>query len=269
MNCIYHKGAILAVILLPVTVFSCGILEDRDECPCIITFKAIDLPSYECKPVIYIYDSGQMKELVEVPAGMLSEGYIHNLERRRYIDIYIWCDTTGISFPAFTFDMPSISADKGEELPALFRSRHHLDTREERITVNIDFSKRFAKLDAKVFSDKAVRSIKITGSNAGYYIDGRTLGNDLEIEDISHNTENGYVSFSTRIPQQTDNGLEIILEYEDSCENIRLGELLDAKGYNWEAEDLMDIDLVIEGRNVTISLRAEDWKDDTSEEITI
>lgn len=269
MNCIYHKGTILAVILLSVMAISCGILEDRDECPCVITFKAIDLPSYECKPVIYIYDSGQMKERIEVPAGMLSEGYIHNLERRRYIDLYIWCDTTGISFPAFTFDMPSVSADKGKELPALFFSRYHLDTREESVTVNIDFHKRFAKLQAKVFADKEVRSVKITGNNAGYYIDGQISGNSLEIDDISNNLEDGYVSFSARIPQQTDDGLEIILEYEDGNETIRLGQLLDSKGYNWEAEDLMDIDLIIEGRNVTISLKAEDWKDGASEEITI
>lgn len=78
MNCIYHKGTILAVILLSVTAISCGILEDRDECPCVITFKAIDLPSYECKPVIYIYDSGQMKERIEVPAGMFAALQIKN-----------------------------------------------------------------------------------------------------------------------------------------------------------------------------------------------
>lgn len=266
---IYHYRVILLLMSF-VIIASCNILEDRDECPCRLLLQAVDLPEGQYEPVVYIYEGGVMKERIEVPAGLLKEGYVHEIARDRDVVIYVWCDSTGrLDFPVFDLNGTTVSGEYGEALPALFRDEVSIDTHAESMTVEIDFNKRFANLDIQILETEKIHGVSISGNNNGYTIGGEPLMDEFFHEpDIAR--QNGYVRLSSRIPRQTDDGLVINIKYEDGAESrILLGKILENKGYNWDADDLIDISIRIEGGTTGITLKSAEWNTGYDKDLTI
>ena len=82
--------------------------------------------------------------------------------------------------------------------------------------------------------------------------------------------QNGYVRLSSRIPRQTDDGLVINIKYEDGADSrILLGKILENKGYNWDADDLIDISIRIEGGTTGITLKSAEWNTGYDKDLTI
>lgn len=267
-NHIYRCKTAFFLMLLSIAA-SCNVLEDRNECPCRLLFKAIDLPEGQHEPVIYLYEDDIMKERIEVPAGQLADGYVHETARKRDIVIYVWCDTTGYVFPSFSLNDTVIDGGYGNAFPALFRFSTSIDTRSEEQTVMIDFNKRFATLNVRILEVKDIESISIKGDYNGYRMDGSPVKSDFQVNaEIRH--IDGYACFAERLPEQRNDRLILCIEYSDGTgSDIPLGKILESKGYNWDADDLMDISLTIEGAAVDIAIRKTDWAIGYNDNLTV
>ena len=174
-----------------------------------------------------------------------------------------------LDFPVFDLNGTTVSGEYGEALPALFRDEVSIDTHAESMTVEIDFNKRFANLDIQILETEKIHGVSISGNNNGYTIGGEPLMDEFFHEpDIAR--QNGYVRLSSRIPRQTDDGLVINIKYEDGADSrILLGKILENKGYNWDADDLIDISIRIEGGTTGITLKSAEWNTGYDKDLTI
>ena len=75
---------------------------------------------------------------------------------------------------------------------------------------------------------------------------------------------------SVRIPRQSDASLILsITENEDVLREFALGEYIIKSGYDWTAEDLEDVEVVVDYTKVDVTFRVNDWQDTVSFDVII
>lgn len=76
--------------------------------------------------------------------------------------------------------------------------------------------------------------------------------------------------YTLRVPRQLDNSLEMDLMVGGAVmRTVHIGELVHAAGYDWNAEELQDIEMLIDLQRLTVQIDVNGWENAVVVEITI
>ena len=101
-------------------------------------------------------------------------------------------------------------------------------------------------------------SLTVKGNICGYSPDRSVVEGDFSFTFVPASDGTG----SVRVPRQTDDSL--ILQIRDGNRVLRefaLGEYVAESGYDWEAENLSDVEIAIDYANSNITVKVEGWSD--------
>ena len=216
---------------------ACSVKEDRGDCPCWLTVRA-SYPNevvsawYGTQPIFQDEDGQQVDR--KVPRGNVDVV----ASRGRFI------------------------APEGEQMPELFASVSHVDTRAEEVEVIPYLHKQFARVNLE-FRDTDNGRIELTLT-----VEGNVRGADkrtLEpLEGVFHCTpdESPDRGYEVRVPRQKDDSL--ILRRVDSkgeeLPSIPLGQLIRKAGFDWTQESLGDVSILADIPASTFQITVLDWE---------
>lgn len=241
---------------------SCSVKEDRTDCPCRLAIdvspcarqaETVSLKGWAShRPVfggeLYVADWPEAWE-VAVPRGFV--GY-----------------TAYTGLGGCVLSGADALIPEGEECGPLWACRDEIDCRGEEAHGRVLLHKRHARLTVTL-ADAPAGALEalFTGATAG-----------TSLEDLSPvrgtfrrrtpQEEDG--SFAVTLPAQADDGLLLeLLSSGEHFETFPAGEMITRSGYDWGAEDLDDIFLLVDFCRAAVTVTAEGWEEGFTYEFEI
>jgi len=247
--CSRLHAALICAISGGLLCVSCGIKEDRSACSCRLV---LDMDGARAFPELLLTlenDDGKQAWTLYPPKG----DAVLEISRTRYRRIA--CDPSSYRFDS---EEGWIIAE-GEDCPEIYLGVKSLDARYDSITDTIILHKQFAVLDIEmnVASDEDAE-VTVEGSICGCSPDGAPIPGPFSCH-----------ARTLRLPRQTDNSLELVLDTPRGSCRIPIGLYIAASGYDWTAEDLEDISLQIDVAVSSLELNVNGWRRTLSFDILI
>lgn len=265
----YLKKILFISVLL---LLSCA-REDRSGCPCYLCFShdGFDFNGYR-KPVrVCVYDGGNLVLREEYTRAALEEDASDVPSPRSYVDVSCLGGIKNMSLK----DGSSLMIPFGHECDTLYATSDKVDAVGERAKVYGVMHKQYARVRMEF-----EKSSDFTGSYA-VRVFSNTAGVDvLSLKPVAGAfeylpfTEDGSL-FSFNLPRQIDNSLYVELwgsiegrdtggrfseENYELYQTIELGYYISEElGYDWNVEDLPDIDVFIDFARVNLIVSIADW----------
>ena len=249
---------IIGIVLLLLAVIwfftSCSIKEDRSACPCMLMLDLKDISIVNMDSVdINIEDQAGFEFSSTVSASLYRKLYAVHVPRSG-----VFLDVSYGSEGCFSTEKGFIIA-AGRNFPPLYLHSSYLDTDVETVTARVLMHKEHCNINIKMkaAAESYPFSVLVKGDNCGVGIDGTPVSGPFsfspEIGDDG--------SCLVRVPRQTSSSL--ILEIADETGVLRsfsIGEYIIESGYDWTAESLEDVDIVIDYAKTEISFSVNGWE---------
>ena len=247
---------------------SCSIKEDRNGCPCWMTVDLADVAenvllrvrgNSDEDAVEYEY---QVTEAVRADAGTLE----YEVPR----------GSVGVSAVAFGrrvtgragndggipdrvgHDGDEIRIPVGEQMDSLYGFFKMYHTRCESVLCDVDLHKEFCTVSFTLGKDgyTSPYDIEVWGNVAGVSVwDLMPVQGDFRYAPVQ---KNGV--YQVRVPRQEDNSLEMVmLDDDDIVDSLPLGEYIARSGYDWTAEDLADVNVVLDLEMQQVMITVSGW----------
>ena len=232
----------------------CSVKEDRSSCPCtvMIDFTQMDAVRHSAADVLAVTD-GTPVLYETVPSERYGEQYSFRVKRvSTVVDISSgWPERNGAE--------TGFTVREGEQFPELYLDTEFLATDRESVTVTADLHKVYCNVTIDVRSEGVYPySLAVRGNVCGYDEEGNPVPGNFIYQLVPD--EHGLCS--VRIPRQSDASLILsITENEDVLREFALGEYIIKSGYDWTAEDLEDVEVVVDYTKVDVTFRVNDWQD--------
>lgn len=252
---------ILLFLATVVSIASCSIKEDRSGCPCVLTVNMQDAAG---KVMMNGWNDGNriIYDILEPDSNEITVKY--RVPRGR-------CEMSAIrGYEGLVLSDDVLLIPEGRQMTCLYAGASVIDTYRETAEYDVSLKKNHAKVSFR-FSDSKTGlcpyDIQVRGNVAG--IEMKTLapvrGDFICTPDI--NTGKGYEFV---IPRQMDETLSMELMRENGkYETIALGNIIASTGYDWNADDLADIDLVIDLPKGEVFITVSGWDGPVATTITI
>lgn len=265
-------GAIVFAVML---LCSCSVKEDRRPCPCYIDVTVPELSAEDGDCIVSVFSrDGRLAHRETLSSS--STLFELALPKDFYSGNALW----GLSDCALTDSL--ILIEEGNECDNIYSSIT-ADVNATGEQAHIDFlrHKQFAKLSLSFYTEgRFPYDIALRGEVDGY--DLRTLTPHRGAFSVAPQPQDDLNSkFQIRLPRQVDNSLAVVLlnPNEPSTSSpsssssssmgtktdasevnvIPLGEIIAQTHYDWTAESLEDIDIVIDFAKAQISIHVSDW----------
>ena len=250
----------VAGLLAGLLFSACSVKEDRVPCPC------------------YLNVSFQDREHIESPVGLV--GYRENEVFRDVIDVEeydpYWVKAIhkgNLDFAAYKGVKQShddghyVTIEVGNQADSLFAFHEVVDASGEMAYSDVLFHKQFCTVHLDIM--KRPTEMK----HYHFIVEGNTCGFDmLNFEPVS-----GLFRFETavtgnarvvdfRIPRQSDDSMKVSIRYFyddghfDFIGEFPLGQYIVETGYNWSAEDLQDIYIMIDLVLGRMTISVDGWE---------
>ncbi len=235
------------VFLMLLTCPSCSVKEDREICPCFLTVVRPDSEAGLQGEVFWYLAAGDY----------MLEGKIEDGEKQA-------CD---IEVPRTVFRLIAVSGitgglsqisgfriEEGESCPPVYCYRAELDTRCNSLRDTIRLHKNYCRVTVRGgFPDSFT-----------YMLEGQSCGFDWEgniIQGRFHSYFNyGEGGFYCNVPRQADSSLRLdLLREGELLRSFPLGDLIAQSGYDWEAEDLEDIEISLDYQDTGVNFNIDGW----------
>ena len=261
MNVTYALLKGLAVFLLA-SFSACSIKDDRTVCPCRLVIDFSEIDTVAVRTVHTLLADGEtvissslygardfMPELVlEVPKSMIALNVYAGLDPELVLE-------KGLRIPL------------GEDCPELYMHSSAVDTEGESASEKISLHKSFCRMRIEfVNTEGRFYALRLKSDVCGYDVDGEPVEGPFVYEPRMSDGRKCEVC----LPRQT--GSTMLMEIDDGTgvrKVFSLGEYIAATGYDWTAEDLADIDVIIDWSMTSIRLRVQDWESVHEYEIVI
>ena len=244
--------------MLPFLVISvlwaCTVLEDRDSCPCTLSF-------------VTVRDTGRVHLLLSTPNGFLWEDCVEDLGESQFQvprEMLRCCIVQG----AEPDPEGSVIIPEGEDCPELYMHRSLIDARRAAVTDTVLLRKCFCVMDIRLEGSGAGRAQKLEArsSTAGYDRYGQGV-EGLFCHSPSRLKSGAY---RLRLPRQLSSDLELEVEFLPGSRVVfPLGAYLEKMDYDWAAEDLEDISLCIDKGGSTVKIITSCWQKSFSFDLRI
>ena len=248
---------LLLPLFLIVLSGACSIKEDREDCPCWLTFdfsgiNAGELKDY-CQARLYwsvLWDDGG--DSGDLPCDSGLESMVVPVPRT-HVSFALSCSplSDGTHFPGLVIP-------EGSDCPVLYSFAGTVDARMEECLVPVVLHKNYCVMDISLrdlYMDGAEYVLR--GDVAGYDESWRPVFGTFSF--ILSPDSDGYCCAS--LPRQIDNSLKLcVFRYGELERIFALGEYVAESGYDWDAIDLEDISLEIDYSHSSASFKIDQWK---------
>ena len=248
-----------AVII--VSIASCSIKEDRSDCPCVLTVTL-----HETTGKVMISGWSDRRRIINDILKPDDKEYTAKYRVPR--------DRCGISafrgYEELVLSNDVLLIPEGNQMSCLYACASVVDTDRETAEYEVSFKKNHVKVNLS-FSDSdtglSPYDIQVRSNVAG--IDMKTLspvmGNFVCTPEIKDGKGYEFV-----MPRQIDESLSMeLMRSNEKFDTIALGSIISSTGYDWTADDLADIDLVIDLPRGEVSITVSGWDGPFSTTVTI
>lgn len=254
MNTKTILGSIILLQALTCCLTACSVKENRSECPCflIVDFSETEVTEMKYAEVNAAGQEGFLYE-AEIPASQYGERHVIAVPR------------TGVFLNVSYGSESSFSPEKGfviapgRNFPPLYLYSSYLDTNAETVKAKVKMHKEHCRINIrmKAASGSYPFSILVKGDVCGVGIDGLPVPGPFSYAP----TMDGDGSCSVIVPRQTSSSLTLeIVGENDVLRVFSIGEYIIESGYDWTAENLEDVDVVIDYAKTEISFSVNGWE---------
>ena len=224
---------------------ACTVLEDRDSCPCTLSLVSAS-------------DVGRAHVMLDARNGFLWEESVEDVDESRFQvprDMVRCCVVRGAEpGPEGSWMIP-----EGDDCPEYYMHRSLIDARCDFVTDTLEFHKRFCVMDIS-FSGREMEPslrLEVRSSTAGY----DRYGDSAEGVFRHSPSRTARGAYRLRLPRQLSSDLELKAAFPSGDSAVYpLGVYLQGLGYDWDAEDLEDVQIQIDSRNSTVKIITSCWK---------
>ncbi len=254
---------ILTGLLGIIALGGCSVKEDRTACP---LWLSVDMSALQPH-------STTAWAVIRHPGGLLSEEVIFKNGQTVFEWPILKGETAASAYCGFNerhLKGHQMIVPTGETAPALRGSVHHESTYGETLNIAARDSRQSARMN--------LEAVVPDGSPYPYglLLEGDICGLDLlslapiegEFGHRVHLNEENRASFHILRQSETSSLILHILDKGKIIESIPLGEWIRKTGYDWEAEDLMDINMSFEQGHVELTIIISDWQHPDGEDET-
>lgn len=238
------KRALIPLLVLS-SLCACTVLEDRDSCPCTLSFVTAS-------------DVGRVHVMLDARNGFLWEESVEDVEECR-IPVpkgrLRCCVVRGAeSGPEGSRLIP-----EGEDCPEYYMHRAEIDASGDTVTDTLEFHKRFCVMDISFsgVESGSVLGLEVRSTTAGYDRYGESV--EGVFRHSPSRLEGG--SYRLRLPRQLSSDLELRSNLRSGDSAVYpLGLYLEGMGYDWDAEDLEDVQINIDSRHSRVKIITSCWQ---------
>ena len=238
------ERVVLSLLVL-LSLTACTVLEDRDSCPCTLSFVPAS-------------DVGRVHLMLDTGSGFLWEDCVEDLGESRFQvpREMLRCCVVQVAEPG---PEGSWLIPEGEDCPEIHMHRSRIDARCAEVTDTVTLHKYFCVMDIRLKGSASgkVRSLEVRSSTAGYDRHGESA------EGVFCHSPSRLKSgaYRLRLPRQLSSDLEMEVEFLSGSSTVfPLGVYMERLGYDWTAEDLEDVQLSIDGQNSTVRIITSCWQ---------
>ena len=239
-------------LILSVASVSCSVKEDRQDCPCVMSLdlSGLDTAVIKNMNVLAVSEDGiVLKDYLQ--ADDFSSEYVREVPHG-LLEVNLWSGDEGVNAEDYLVQIPY-----GVECPPVYLHGFQADTRGETFTHKVSLYKNYCRLTVEMPERiQLPRSLVFKGNVDGYDIGGKP--SEGEFSCVAYPSETG--EYQVLIPRQYDSSL--LLEVDDKTPHMKLfaiGEYLSASGYDWTAEDLADVSVVLDYSMTSVKISISGW----------
>lgn len=275
-------GRINRMILIPAAILSawavlpsCStILEDRSDCPCILTVNTARIP--QATGILSPVEEGDLRIslITEEGSPIISDKAVRRMDRRSENEystrvrksMAVLSSTIGGKHYRTSSDKRSMVLEEGYEADSVYVHLNSVDCLGETAYDTLKVHKEWCTVN--IFLKGNDHGKRYSFTMEGQW-NGFSLGTALSPLKGKFNCETRKLSsdnFQARIPRQGDDSL-ILRMYEDDANGIHyreissfpLGYLIMKAGFDWFRRDLHDIDITIDQSSLSIGIQVCPW----------
>lgn len=244
-----------------VAVASCSIKEDRSGCPCVLT---VSLQETTENVVV----SGWNDENKIIYDILKPDGKECSIKYRVPRDR---CKISAIiGYEDLVLSDDVLLIPEGSQMSCLYACASVIDTDSETAVYKVNFKKNHVKVNLSFRNsdtELCPYDIQVRGTVAG--IEMKTLS-PVRGNFVCTSETNDGKGYEFVIPRQIDESLSIdLMRGNEKYDTIALGRIIASAGYDWTADELADIDLVIDLPRGEISITVSGWDGPFSTTVTI
>ena len=225
------KSMFLGILAI---VAGCSVKEDREKCPCRLMLDFSGVDTSVVKSVKICAESADGLVFSDsLSAADFDKGYIRDIDKE-FLQFSVWSGhAAGLQIPY------------GCECPPLYMHCFEADARGEEFRENVAMKKNHCRLTVLINGREDMPySLTFRGNVDGYGSDGQP--SDGMFSCVAY--PDGEGGSQVVIPRQTDSSL--LLDVEDKSVSISrtfaVGEYILASGYDWAADQLEDVTVVLD-----------------------
>lgn len=238
--------------LLVVVAVGCSVKEDRSGCPCVMSLDFSELDTAVIKSVNVLAMSVDGMVFSDC---VLADAFDDRYERKvpqGMIQVNVWCGDGGMTGKDCLLRIPY-----GVECPPVYLDSFVADARTEYFHRKVSLYKNHCRLTVEMPDRKELPyCLTFKGEVDGYGLDGQPSSGDFSC--VAFPVDEGVSQ--VLLPRQTDSSL--LLEVDDQAPHLKtfaIGEYLAAGGYDWTAENLADVTVVLDYSMTVISISMAGW----------
>lgn len=242
---------VLAAVVGVLLACSCSVKEDRAQCPCCLTIDLSSMGHQEEGALTLVYFDGKdtsytgVKELDPALAELLVKVDRKKLKRGAWI------------MPGSVFK-GRVTAPEGCDFPHVWMGCVEVDCREDEARDTILLHKRWCEVSVTLKGALPTSGIEasVEGNVCGYTAEGECIrgGSNVGVGLVKD-------AFSFSVPRQLDDSLILRMgNGEPSMRVFALGRLLLEYGYDWDAEDLADVSIVLDLQRSSLDVTISAWR---------
>ena len=249
-------SALFSCLLALMLFASCSVKEDRNECPCTLVLDFGELDSMGVRSVNVLAlsaDGVVLNECIVIDKDSLR--YVRTVPHG-FLQVNVWAGDERGAEGSNIVQIPY-----GMECPPVYIHSFLADTRGERYEKKVRLKKNFCRLTVTVPEGNYVPySLTFKGKVDGYDAGGRPSNGDFSY--VAYPSEEG--DSRAVLPRQVDNSL--MLEVDDGVPHLKkfaIGEYLEMGGYDWDAESLDDVSVMLDYSLSSVTIRISGWDKET------
>ena len=250
----------LSLLLIFSSLSGCTVKEDRSNCPCRLIVDMSEVKNTACNDILVsVFVNKGIVRNEKFFAGDIPDTFAIAVPKKEiFVGCFSACDylSEDVYVSGCTSDILSIP--EGNDCPEVWMFCDAMYISSESVEYKMKLHKNYCKLNIKlrVEGENYPFLFGIEGTVAGYGAFGKPKTGLFSVRKRAG--KDGFVVIN--LPRQYDNSLKLsIIDGLDVIREFAIGEYIAESGYDWQNEDLRDVDMELDFSKTTISLKIDKW----------